>query len=249
MVATRHFTFDLTGALAEQLEAMLPNLTPEPLATGRIQGVSTLPGIYQLYLSGELVYVGKADRNLQDRLSDHYRKIIGRENIDINDMTFTGLYLEGTWIPVGPEQILINRWEKTRGAKPPWNVNGFGIKDPGRERDTTTYRATHFDSLYPADLNYVIGGVIRGTCRVNELLPIVKRELPYVFRYEDQWARHPDYLESRATITASNPTAADVFDALVAALPAGWQITALPGYVIMYKNVRSYPSARRTFRS
>lgn len=249
MVATCHFTFDLTGALAEQLEAMLPTLTPEPLATGQIQGVSTLPGIYQLYLNGQLVYVGKADRNLQDRLSDHYRKIIGRENIDVKDMTFTGLYLEGTWIPVRPEQMLINRWEETHGVKPPWNINGFGIKDPGRERVTTTYRATHFDSLYPADLHYSITRIGRGTYPVNELLPIVKGELPYIFRYENQWARHPDYLGSRATITVNNPTAVDVFDTLVAALPTGWQITALPGYVIMYKNVRSYPSARRIFRS
>jgi hypothetical protein len=212
----------------------------------KLQNVDTTPGIYQLYLSGELVYVGKADRNLRGRLADHHRKIIGRLNINIADVTFTGLYLEGTWIPVGPEQMLIKKREG-QGVKPTWNFNGFGINDPGKERDTTNFGPDHFDVLYPANLDFVIGTVTAGTYPISELLPVVKRELPYLFRYENQWARHPDYLSSQVTVKSS-PMAREVFDALVTALPSGWQITALPGYVIMYKNLRSYPSARRIFR-
>jgi hypothetical protein len=248
LVATRHFTFDLTGALAEQLDAALPTLTPEPLSSSQLQSVDPVPGIYQLYLSGDLVYVGKADRSLRARLTDHHRKIIGRLNIDIANMTFTGLYLEGTWIPVGPEQMLIKKRE-LQGLKPPWNINGFGINDPGKERDTTNFGLDHFDVLYPADLNYSISTVSQGTSLVSELLPIVKRELPYIFRYENQWARHPDYLESDVTLPKSAPTAREVFEALMTALPSGWQITVLPGYVIMYKSVRSYPGSRDVFRS
>lgn len=246
MVATRHFTFDLTGALAEQLDAALPSLRPEPLSTEKLEDVNQIPGIYQLYLNGELVYVGKADRSLRGRLGDHHRKITGRLNIDIGDMTFTGLYLEGTWIPVGPEQMLIKRRE-TQGSKPLWNFNGFGINDPGKERDTTNFGSDHFDVLYPANLDFVINAVVEGTYLISDLLPLVKRALPYVFRYENQWAKHPDYLRSRVSV-GNAPSAAEVFDALVAALPVGWQITALPGYVIMYKNIRAYPSARRIFR-
>lgn len=247
MIATRHFTFDLTGALAEQLDAALPTLIPEPLSISKLNDVDPIPGIYQLYLSGELVYIGKADRNLRSRLTDHYRKIIGRLNIDIADMTFTGLYLEGTWIPVGPEQMLIKRRED-QGDRPPWNFNGFGMNDPGKERDTTTFDADHFDVLHPVNLDLSIDAVSQGTFLVSELLPVIKRELPYLFRYENQWAKHPDYLVSQVRVT-SNPTAVEVFDALMTALPPGWQITALPGYVIMYKNVRDYPSGRSVFRS
>ena len=247
MVATRHFTFDLTGALAEQLDAALPALTPEPLSIGKLDDVDPIPGIYQLYLGGDLVYVGKADRNLRGRLTDHHRKIVGRLNIEIADMTFTALYLEGTWIPVGPEQMLIKRRED-QGVKPPWNFNGFGINDPGRERDTTNFGPDHFDVLYPANLDFVISSVSQGTYLVSELLPVVKRELPYIFRYENQWARHSDYLTSQVWVNSS-PGASELFDALVTALPSGWQIVALPGYVIMYKNVRAYPSSRRIFRS
>jgi hypothetical protein len=247
LVATNHFTFDLTGALAEQLDAALPTLTPELLSVGQLQTVDPVPGIYQLYLRGDLVYVGKADRSLRARLSDHHRKIIGRLNIDIADMTFTGLYLEGTWIPVGPEQMLIKRRE-LQGVRPPWNFNGFGINDPGKERDTTNFGPEHFDVLYPANIDHAIGTVSHGISLVSDLLPVVKRELPYVFRYENQWAKHPDYLSSYVTITKSVPTAGEVFDALISALPPGWQITVLPGYVIMYKNVRRYPSADRIFK-
>lgn len=248
MTATRHFTFDLTGALAEQLDSALPDLTPDPLTTVQLQRVDTSPGIYQLYLRGDLVYVGKADINLRGRLGDHHRKISGRLNIDIADMSFTGLYLEGTWIPVGPEQMLIKRREQ-QGARPLWNFNGFGNNDPGKERDTTVFDHNHFDSIYPANLQHVVEGLLRGNYPTNELLPAVKKGLPYVFRYENQWAKHPDYLTSRVDIRRDAPTAVQVFESLVSALPPGWQITALPGYVIMYKEVRPYKSARQIFTS
>lgn len=247
MVATRHFTFDLTGALAEQLDMALPSLSPESLTMSKLATVEEVPGIYQLYRDNELVYIGKADKNLHDRLTDHYKKINGRLNIDIDDMTFTGLYLEGTWIPVGPEQMLIKRRED-QGIRPPWNFNGFGINDPGKERDTTNFRPDHFDVLYPANLDYVIETVSSGTYLVSDLLPIIKRELPYIFRYENRNAKHRDYLDAQVTVE-NMPTAIEVFNALMDALPSGWQLTALPGYVIMYKQVRSYPSARVIFRS
>ena len=246
MAATRHFTFDLTGALAEQLDSALPTLIPAPLTMSQLQQVDTVPGIYQLYLDGDLVYVGKADRSLRARLSDHHRKISGRLNINVADMTFTGLYLEGTWIPVGPEQMLIKRREN-QGIKPPWNFNGFGINDPGKERDTTNFGSEHFDVLYPADLDYPLTRIGPGQPLASELLPQLKRELPYIFRYENQWAKHPDYLASHVTVVQSAPTAAQLFGALITALPAGWQITALPGYVIMYKQLRNYPSSRRVW--
>lgn len=65
MTATRHFTFDLTGALARQLEASLPGLTQAPLTLDALEEVQAAPGIYQLYLRGELIYIGKADKSLR----------------------------------------------------------------------------------------------------------------------------------------------------------------------------------------
>jgi hypothetical protein len=221
---TSHFTFDMTGALADQLEAVLPTLTPEALTVSDIDRVDASPGVYQLYQAESLVYIGKADDNLKGRLHDHHRKISGRLNIALSDMSFTGLYLEGTWIPVGPEQMLINRWKRRVGEEPLWNTNGFGMNDPGRERDTTNFKESHFDVLYPAKQ--------------------LKNDLPYVFRYENQWAKHPDYLVSQVDISRDSPTAMEALQALISALPHGWQLTVLPGYVILYKEVRRFPSAR-----
>jgi hypothetical protein len=248
LTATRHFTFDLTGALARQLEAAIPGLTQAPLTLDALETVQATPGIYQLYLRGELIYIGKADNNLRGRLADHHKKISGRLGISIEDMSFTGLYLEGTWIPVGPEQMLIKERKKAAGAEPLWNTNGFGANDTGKERDTTNFKASHFDVLYPADLGYVIDSLQEGVYAVNGLLPAFKKTLPYLFRYENQWAKHPDYLTSQVTLSQSPVTAAQVFGALIDSLPLGWQITALPGYVIMYKNIRSYPGARQVFK-
>jgi hypothetical protein len=245
LTATRHFTFNLTGALADQLYSAIPTLTPAPFTTSALDQVGAIPGIYQLYVDAKMVYIGKADNDLRGRLYDHYKKISGRLNISTADMGFTGLYLEGTWIPVGPETILINRY-KAEGNPTPWNFNGFGINDPGRERDTTNFKASHFDVQYPADLKLLLPDLTGGTYPVNEVLPVIKSMLPYVFRYEDKNARHPDYFSSQVTM-AANMSATQIFDSLVHALPSGWQITALPGYVIMYKNIRAYPSARQIF--
>jgi hypothetical protein len=248
LTATRHFTFDLTGALARQLEAALPGLMQAPLTLDGLEEVQATPGIYQLYLRGELIYIGKADKSLRGRLTEHHKKISGRLRISVDDMSFTGLYLEGTWIPVGPEQMLMNARKNMTGAEPLWNTNGFGMNDPGRERDTTNFKDNHFDAMYPADLGYVVESLERRVYPVNQLLPALKQALPYLFRYESQWAKHPDYLASEVTISQSPITATQVFEALIDALPPEWQITALPGYVIMYKNIRSYPSSQLVFK-
>ena len=94
-------------------------------------------------------------------------------------------------------------------------------------------------------------GLVPGSHHVNEILPVIKEKLPYYFRFEEfvgRRARHPDYLVSSMTVPAGNLTAAQVFDILVHSLPHGWRVIAFPGYVIMYKNTRNYPSAQRVFK-
>jgi hypothetical protein len=253
--ATARFTFDLMGPLISQIDACFnaPALVAEPLAPAQLQFVEATPGLYQLFHLGQRVYVGKADRDLHGRLDGHYRKIAARMNINVSDMTFLGLYMEATWLPVGAENGLIELYDGPK-TKPvvhllPWNNNGFGINDPGKERDTTTFKATHFDVLYPANLDLVVPGLAAGTYAIDDLLRRVKNALPYVFRFEDQYARHADYVAHQAHLPQVQPTARNVFDALKAGLPPGWQITALPGYVVMYKSVRSFPSARQVWVS
>jgi hypothetical protein len=56
--------------------------------------------------------------------------------------------------------------------------------------------------------------------------------------------QHHDYHEAIVTIPFDNPSANTAFSALARVMLA-WQITALPGYVIMYPGHRSYLSARK----
>lgn len=233
------------GALAVQLQEELGTLTAEPLDPEHIAQVEPAPGVYQLHKRDTVVYVGKADRNLRARLEAHRRKIAGRLNIGPSEMAFSGLYLAGDWIPVGPEKMLISR------LAPSWNKKGFGNKDPGRRRDTTALSPEHFDSQYPADLDWVLEGLPSGQRSVEDALRLAKAALPYLLRYETVGRAkkpHPDYKE--ASVGLDGPlTAQDLFQRLAAALPRGWQITALPGYVILYKESRAYSHARATWIS
>jgi hypothetical protein len=245
--ALDHFTLNLMRALADQLEEALPNLTPDPLDEAHIVEVEPKPGVYQLYHKGSLVYIGKADKNLRKRLSDHHRKISGRLNISLADMSFTGLYIAEDWVPVAPEKLLIGR-HKGSGALP-WDKGGFGNNDPGVNRDETVFEAAHFDVQYPANLEFPVSGLTAGVYIVRDLIRAIKGGLPYVFRFENKAAKHPDYLSHRAAIPDDEPSADAALRAVIEALPPGWQITVLPGYVIMYKKRIDAPSARWIYHS
>lgn len=242
---TSDFHLSITKALADQLSASLAKLEPAQLSDDTLAGVAPRGGVYQLFYNTELVYIGKADRNLADRLRQHKRKITGRENIRTIDIAFTALYVDEDLSAVAPETLLINQ-HRTSGALP-WNFNGFGNKDPGRERDTSAVEDDHFDRLYPADLEFVCETVTVGRHLVGDVLVLLKRELPYVFRYaggnRSKSSQPREYWENSIDIPAPRMSAIELFKIIASAMP-GWQITALPGYVIMYKERRQFPSQR-----
>ena len=248
MPSTAEFRLSITRALGDQLAAALATLTPAPLQAAELTKLQPRGGVYQLHHYGDFVYVGKADRSLPDRLGDHLRKISGRMNISLNDMGFTAMYVEEDLSAVAPETLLINRYRATGGV--PWNLVGFGNNDPGRERDTSRVEPPHFDALYPANLDLPCAGISAGSYKVIDLLRRVKTALPFVFRYQDG-NRRPDaqpaiYHQTTVSIPSNNPTADAVFTTIATAMH-DWQITALPGYVIMYREQRDYPSARKVY--
>jgi hypothetical protein len=246
--ATADFRLSITRALGDQLADAFGGLTPAPLNVDALDLVQSRRGVYQLFLDGGQVYIGKADRSLSDRLGNHRRKISGRNGISLQQMSFTAVYVDEDLSAVAPETLLINRH---RGAGLlPWNYNGFGNKDPGRQRDTSRVEAGHFDSLYPANLDFVCASVDPGPHSVRELLTSLKAELPYVFRFETAaaGAAEPEaYRATSVSVADEPPTADSLFRTLAEAMP-GWQITALPGYVVMYREDREYPSARKVYR-
>ncbi|MGW1224594.1 GIY-YIG nuclease family protein [Streptomyces sp. NPDC002530] len=241
------FKLSITKALGDQLAAALDDLTPAPLTSDNIRALRPLPGVYQLYKDDDLVYVGKADRSLPRRIEKHFRKISGRTNIHLSEMAFTCLYVDEDFGAVAPERLLIN---KHRGqGEVPWNYNGFGNNDPGKRRDTTEVDAAHFDRAYPIDLEFELSelrsdGATGDTVPLASLLSETKTSLPYVFRYEASKV----FEEIQVPLPPKGVTADEVLRLAASHLPAPWQITALPGYVIMYRKAEEYPSARRYYR-
>lgn len=242
MSSSGQFRLSITRALGDQLAEGLAQLEADPLDLDHVTELENRPGVYQLYEDGLLVYIGKADKSLQQRLLQHHDKIAGRLNVGA--MSFTCLYVDEDLHAVMPEQILIRRYKSENLAS--WNFNGFGSNDPGRHRDKTIFEESHFDVQHPANLNIACVDVSAGTYAVDELLKKIKGSLPYVFRYESD-ALHG---EVQVKVVQDAPSADTLFEHVgraVASIDPRWQITALPGYVIMYPSRASYPSARKIY--
>ncbi|MBR7833482.1 Eco29kI family restriction endonuclease [Actinospica durhamensis] len=226
------FRLSITKALGDQLGEEIRKLTPAPLAPSALSGLKPEPGVYQLYRRDKLVYIGKADRSLPERLAQHGRKISGRENISTSEMTFTCLYVAEDFSAVAPETLLIKQHQGHGQA--PWNNNGFGNKDPGRNRDRTVVKSSHFDAHFPINLSTAVS-VRRGVHGAKHLLESLKDSLPYNLRYDEVFKAKSGAALERIEVLESPTTAREAFRLIVGSLPAGWQLTALPGYAILYK--------------
>ena len=100
-------------------------------------------GVYVLYWKGKLVYAGKAlHTTLKRRLAEHARKIAGRRNIAVSQMTCRFLTIESDWFVRAAEDALISTY------KPLWNASGFGSHVPGRGRPGT--RVGQWDRAFPS---------------------------------------------------------------------------------------------------
>ncbi|MER6666660.1 caspase family protein [Amycolatopsis japonica] len=213
-----------------------------PLRGDQVSTLQNLPGIYQLSVqqgeSEEVVYVGAADQNLPSRLSMHLMKLSGRQFISSNSVCFRYLHSEadaGRFIDL----------RRSAERLPAWNMNGFGNKDPGRHRDRTVLRRNHFDALHPIDLDYWIGPLPCGPQPLNRILKEAKATLPYVFRYDH-------YVSEFDGVSIVMPerviTADELFRQIAEATGDRWQLTAMLGYVILYRENAEYRSALRVYR-
>ncbi|SEQ03008.1 Eco29kI family restriction endonuclease [Streptomyces radiopugnans] len=238
------FRLSITKALGDQLAQALTHLGRAPLAEQYLASLDERPGVYQLYLRGEFVYVGKADKSLPGRLANHLRKLSGRRNIDLRDVTFSCLYVDEDFSALAPEQLLISHHKEMGNI--PWNNNGFGNKDPGRQRDSTVLKKNHFDVIFPIDLDRPVEGLEPGQVSLSSFLKALKSGLPYNFRY----AEPPRPKSTFLTVSRAGLSADEAFRLVSEVLPETWQIAALMGYVIMYPDSpNEYKSAWRYYRS
>lgn len=247
------FEFDLPEALLARLIDVLDGMEGAALAHGYLGSIPEAQGVYQLFLDDELVYIGKTDAEagLRKRLERHASKIQHRSTLDPARVSFKAVRIY-VFTAMDLESQLIRHYGGP--ARVAWNGSGFGSNDPGRERDTTTYKKGHFDALYPIDIDRPLDLSPPDSTSVAEALAALKNALPYVLRYEGASPRsrgpHPDLEDAMVSIAGLAPiTARNFIETVIRQLPSGWQATQMPSHVILYKEDRTYPHGSVIARS
>lgn len=139
MADPHEFVFEIDRAIRTQVREKL-EASPELRLSEDV--ASAKKGVYVLYWKGKLVYAGKAlHTTLKRRLAEHTRKISGRRNIALNQMTCRLLIIDSDWFVRAAEDALITSY------KPLWNTSGFGSHVPGRGRPGT--RVSQWDQEFP----------------------------------------------------------------------------------------------------
>ncbi|MGA5118624.1 caspase family protein [Streptomyces pseudogriseolus] len=237
----------------EREDLFLKILAAQPrhdLTVPSIEKLEDWPGVYLLHQKSggdnpKIVYVGRSDRSIATPLKQHLRKIDGRHYVDSHDLSFSYLKLDDDLSYVAPERLALRRLHE-QGLTPSWNHNGFGNRDAGRARDRTRLDSHHFDVVHPIDLSWPLradGPALDLTA--NELAAYLKAELPYIFRFEHQGAGMDGI---RLSVPEGSFSADRAFRLLAAALGDEWQISALMGRVLMYRERDArYPSAIRYY--
>jgi hypothetical protein len=233
------FEFDLPGALLARLIEVLDRLDTAPLNSASLQEVPEEQGVYQLLLDGQLVYIGKtdADAGLQRRLSRHARKIMHRVDLDPARVSFKAVRIF-VFTAMDLEADLIRHYGGVKDID--WNGSGFGSNDPGRQRDTTKVKPKNYDAKFPIDIDREMAFAIDHSETAASALSRLKEALPYTFRYQKADA---DFDKTSLVALKGPLTSRLAIRHIVEPLPEGWQATALPGYIILYKEKRDYPKA------
>jgi hypothetical protein len=229
------FDLDIPLAIQAQLVPTFSELAPAPLGSVETLDIPSEGGVYGLFREGKLVYVGKAD-NLHDRIAGHAYKLSGRLNINMSDMQFVSVVVNPNWAPYAPEALLIRHFRQAELCE--WNGMGFGPNDPGVERDTQ--KPSRFDLEFPINTDAECGWAERGTHSLYDVLRLLKRNLPYLLRFEmvdgaDEG--HPDFTDKVVRVPRDGMTAMELFELVARALPA-WELAVRPGYVTFYSEPR-----------
>ncbi len=242
MPSYANFEIDIISALSSQLVDAFSQLDIGHLADEQIVSLPKGQGLYKLYHGDSLVYVGKAGQ-LRRRLEEHRFKISGRRNIEVSEMGFKCLFIHRNWTALAPEDSLIRHYREAGEGECAWNGNGFGPHDPGRDRETTDKRPDRFDSQYPIRKGWICDWIEPGPHNAFALVKRIKSDLPYLFRFETagkgSTKPHLDYRDLTITIPRDHMTAEELLRTIAQALP-GWQATAFPSHLILYKESRGY---------
>jgi len=249
----REFEFDLPDALLKSIIEAFDEMDSAPLSPEDVEAIPEAQGVYLLLLNDEIVYIGKTDSDagLRKRLERHAWTIQHRENLDVNEVSFKAVRVY-VFTAMDLETQLIRHYRGKSAVS--WNNSGFGSNDPGRNRDRTRAKANSFDVLYPIDLDETIELQLEGLTSLAEVIAALKRALPYTLRVENSGENvrllHDDFTENNLEMQPGSTTTRSIIERVVAALPEGWQATALAGRIVIYReNYDGYPENRVIARS
>ncbi len=183
------------------------------------------------------MYAGKAD-NLRARLGDHKFKLSGRRNIDLSKIGFKCLLLEASWSTSANESLLIEHY-KAKGQCE-WNLNGFGINDPGKNRDGAT--PNPFDTAHPINEDWPVIE-IGDKETVQEVLSKLKAQLPFLLRY----AVDEESGGKQMNLKNVNRTAKAVVLKVCQTLGRGWQLMLFNGYITLYHANKPYDHGEQLY--
>lgn len=237
--------FDLPSALLSQLVKLFDEMPEGALEAATVQEIDDAQGVYQLFFNGTLVYIGKTDAQagLRARLLRHSTKIRSRRNLDHATIGFKAVRVF-VFTAMDLEELLIKHYKA--GPTPPvWNLSGFGSNDPGRNRDHTVLKVGHFDKSYPIDLDLGVEvATVNGSASAADVLTQLKGQLAYNIRFEGETSKskspHPDLVAANVYFPNNTDTVMNILRRVKTALGPNWQITALPGYVIVYREKTIY---------
>ncbi len=243
--------FDLPAALLQSLIGTLDRVKSVPLRAETAVALPEEQGVYQLFHDGVPVYVGKTDAKsgLMSRLLRHSRKTLHRRGLNPNLVSFKAIRVY-VFTAVDIEGDLIRHYGGADGLV--WNGSGFGSNDPGRERDTTRNKRKNFDYQYPIDIDQPIDFGLPARCTTAEALSSIKSKVPYTIRIQRAGGGrklHADFEDADLICQTGLLTARTAIADVVRQLAPGWQATKLLGYVILYKEERTYPDAEVIARS
>jgi hypothetical protein len=241
--------FDLPSKLLEELVSLFDEMPAGQLNEDALQSVNEEQGVYQLFKDGQLVYIGKTDSDagLKKRLQRHSIKIQSRLGLEVGQVTFKAIRVF-VFTAMDLESLLIKHY-KSQGQRPEWQHSGFGSNDPGRERDTTKVKEENFDSKHPIDLDARVSiESDHSEISVADMLSQAKKQLSYNIRFQTAGGRkpHSDLSEASVALPSSSSTVRELLKLTKGTLGGAWQITALPGYIIIYREKAStrYPSGK-----
>lgn len=253
------YEIDIEEILRQGLPAFLATVAPAPLTAPNVEAIpARAKGAYMLLLDGHPVYAGKTDtrHGFRDRLGRHYFTVQHRVGLDPARISFKAVRIL-VFSSFDVEALLIQETRKSDRTALRWNDSGFGSNDPGRNREIQ--EPADFDKEFPVDIDRSLDVLSpEATMTVHDVLVRLKERLPYLLRYETDLAangrpsRHTvGHAEARAatmTVPAAPATVRMMLQAVLDALPAGWQVTVFPDRLILYREAQTYRYAREVLR-